>query len=89
MTEPADNSIGSRTNSSCGHSVKIDLFNFRVDSGSLTHIFLFPFFDEKLRVKGGRIDVKGRMGSTFKLFLQKEIVNSDAVVMPVIFYISS
>ena len=89
MTEPANNSVGSRTDSSCGHSVKIDLFNFRVNSCSLAHIFILPLFDEKLRVKGGRIDVKWRMRSTFKLFLQKEIVNSDAVVMPVILNVSS
>ena len=89
MTEPANNSVGSRTDSSCGHSIKINLFNFRVYSGSFAHIFLLLFLDEKLRVKGGRIDVKRRMRSTFQLFLQKEIVNSDAMVMPIIFYVSS
>jgi len=82
-----DDPVGTGTSGS-GHPVKMKFFNVRIGSRSIAVLLLVLLLQE-LWIEIGRVDVKRIAGSIPQLLLQEEIVDRNAMVVPIVLDVSS
>ena len=88
MGEPADNAVGS-TRTDDGIAERIELNFFKVVGVRRLTLLLLVLFPQASWIEQGRADIQLALCAISQLFLEKQIVNGDAVVVPIVLYVFS
>ena len=88
MGEPADDAVSS-TRADNGIAERIELNFLQVVGVRRLALLLLVLLPQAGGIEQGRADVQFALCTISKLFLEKQIVDGDAVVMPIVLYIFS
>lgn len=88
MGEPADDAVSS-TRADDGIAERIELNFLKVVGVRRLALLLLVLLPQAGGVEQGRADIQFALCAISKLFLEKQIVYGDAVVMPIILYVFS
>jgi hypothetical protein len=88
MGEPADDAV-SPTRADDGIAERIELNFLKVVGVRRLALLLLVLLPQASGVEQGRADIQLALCAISKLFLEKQIVDGDAVVMPIVLYVFS